>query len=134
MTPRYRCSFRNVNVVPLMPPVDQISPPTRPVELKPAWFACRTGAGRLGGEATHVPAGQPATFNWSTRFVESKNAPPLASPPIAYSVVPNEARPKSARACVNAGPVDQAPVAMSRRIVAVELTPTVGVKPPTTYR
>jgi hypothetical protein len=56
----------------LIPPVDQISPPTRPVELKPAWFACRTGAGRLGGEATQVPPGQPAVFSSSTRLVESK--------------------------------------------------------------
>ena len=119
---------------PLIPPVDQISPPARPVELKPAWFACRTGAGRLGGEATQVPAGQPATSSSSTRSVELKKEPPLASPPIAYSFVPAEARPKSARAGVNAGPLDQVPVVMSRRMVAVELTPTVGVKPPTTYR
>jgi hypothetical protein len=55
-----------------MPPVDQISPPTRPVELPPNEFACRTGAGRLGGEATQVPAGQVAVFNSLTRSVELK--------------------------------------------------------------
>ena len=59
-------------MAPLIPPVDQISPPTRPVELKPDWFACRAGAGRLGGEATQLPAGQVAVFSSSTSAVESK--------------------------------------------------------------
>ena len=44
-------------VFPSIPPVDQISPPTRPVELPPNEFACRAGAGRFGGEATQLPAG-----------------------------------------------------------------------------
>ena len=55
-----------------MPPVDQISPPTRPVELPPNEFACLTGAGRFGGEATHEPAGQVAVFNSLTASVELK--------------------------------------------------------------
>jgi hypothetical protein len=59
-------------VFPLIPPVDQISPPTRPVELKPAWFACRTGAGRLGGEATQLPAGQVDVSSSLTMSVELK--------------------------------------------------------------
>ena len=50
---------QELEVFPLIPPVDQISPPARPVELKPAWFAWRTGAGRLGGEAD-PGAGRPA--------------------------------------------------------------------------
>ena len=57
---------------PLIPPVDQISPPTRPVELKPAWFAWRTGEGRFGGEAAQVPAGQVAVFSSLTASVELK--------------------------------------------------------------
>ena len=55
-----------------MPPVDQISPPARPVELKPAWFAWRGGAGRLGGEAIQLPPGQLAVSSSLTRAVESK--------------------------------------------------------------
>ena len=57
---------------PLIPPVDQISPPTRPVELKPAWFACLTGAGRLGGEATQLPAGHVLVLSSLTASVELK--------------------------------------------------------------
>jgi hypothetical protein len=55
-----------------MPPVDQISPPARPVELPPNEFACLTGAGRFGGEATQVPPGQLAVFSSSTSAVELK--------------------------------------------------------------
>ena len=55
-----------------MPPVDQISPPTRPVELPPNEFACLTGDGRFGGEATHEPAGQVAVFSSLTASVELK--------------------------------------------------------------
>jgi hypothetical protein len=61
-----------VNVFPLMPPVDQISPPTRPVELPPNEFACRTGAGRFGGEATQVPAGHVLVSSSLTASVELK--------------------------------------------------------------
>jgi hypothetical protein len=55
-----------------MPPVDQISPPTRPVELPPNEFACRTGAGRFGGEATHEPPGQVLVSSSLTASVELK--------------------------------------------------------------
>ena len=41
----YTCWFRNWNVAPLMPPVDQTSPPTRPVLKKPASCPWRAGAG-----------------------------------------------------------------------------------------
>ena len=61
-----------MNVFPLIPPVDQISPPTRPVELPPNEFACLTGAGRLGGEAAQLPAGQVAVFSSLTASVELK--------------------------------------------------------------
>ena len=56
----------------MIPPVDQISPPTRPVELPPNEFACRTGAGRLGGEATQLPAGQVLVSSSLTESVELK--------------------------------------------------------------
>jgi hypothetical protein len=65
-----------------IPPVDQISPPTRPVEKKPAWFACRAD-GRLGGEAAQAPAGQVAVFSWSTASDGSNADPPFMSPPSA---------------------------------------------------
>jgi hypothetical protein len=62
-----------VNVLPLSPPVDQISPPARPVELKPAWFAWRVGAVRLSDESTtQLPAGQLA--------VSSSLSAPAAQP------------------------------------------------------
>ena len=119
---------------PLIPPVDHTSPPTRPVEKKPASLPWRT----LGsGSATevHEPLGQALTSSESTAAVESKKPPPFASPPSAYSVLPEAAIASSARPGVNVGPSDQAPVAMSSRIV----TPTFAVgpaelKPPTTYR
>jgi hypothetical protein len=56
----------------LIPPVDQISPPTRPVELPPNEFACLTGAGRFGGEATQLPAGQVDVSSSLTASVELK--------------------------------------------------------------
>jgi hypothetical protein len=56
------------------------------------------------------------------------------SPPIAYSFVPKEARPKSARCGVKAGPEDQVPVVMSSRMVAVEFEFASAPKPPTMYR
>jgi hypothetical protein len=59
-------------VAPLIPPVDQISPPERPVLKKPAWFAWRFGAGRFGGEATHVPPGHELRSSSFTAFVLSK--------------------------------------------------------------
>jgi len=59
-------------VFPLIPPVDQISPPTRPVELPPNEFACLTGDGKFGGEATHEPAGHVAVFSSLTTSVELK--------------------------------------------------------------
>ena len=55
-----------------MPPVDQISPPARPVELPPNEFACLTGAGRFGGEATHDPPGQVLVSSSLTASVELK--------------------------------------------------------------
>ena len=57
---------------PLIPPVDQISPPTRPVELPPNEFAWRTGAGRFGGEATQLPPGQALVSSSFTASVELK--------------------------------------------------------------
>jgi hypothetical protein len=60
--------------------------------------------------------------------------PPLASPPMAKSVVPSEASPKSARAGVKVGPDSQAPVDMFKRIVAVELAAELSPNPPTMYR
>jgi hypothetical protein len=56
----------------LIPPVDQISPPVRAVLKKPAWFACRGGFGRLGGEATQVPDGHELTSSSFTVDTESK--------------------------------------------------------------
>jgi hypothetical protein len=97
-----------------MPPVDHILPS---VDVNPAWLACRLGVGSNGGDAAHAPAGQVLTFNSSTRFVESKKPPPVASPPIAISFPPLYARPKSARAGVKAGPVVHVPVVISRRRV-----------------
>jgi hypothetical protein len=59
-------------VFPLIPPVDQISPPTRPVELPPNEFAWRTGVGRFGGEATQLPAGHALVSSSLTASVELK--------------------------------------------------------------
>ena len=118
----------------MIPPVDQISPPARPVELKPDEFAWRTGAGRLGGESAQLPPGQLAVSSSLTRPVESKKPPPVRSPPIAYSFVPKEASAKSARCGLKAGPLDQVPVVMSRRMVAVELAAGEVPKPPAMYR
>jgi hypothetical protein len=56
----------------LIPPVDQISPPVRLVLLKPAWFACRGGLGRFGGEATQSPAGHALVSSSFTVDTESK--------------------------------------------------------------
>jgi len=82
-------------------------------DVNPASLPCRAGAGRFGVDDAHVPAGHAPTLRLSTSPVESKNAPPVASPPIAYSDPPEYASAKSARAGVNAGPVDHVPVLMS---------------------
>ncbi len=100
----------NWNVWPTIPPVDQILPS---VDVNPAWFACLAGDGRFGGLAAHAPAGHAPTLRLSTSWVESKNAPPVASPPIAYNDPPEYANAKSALAGVNTGPVDQVPAVMS---------------------
>src|SRR6188472_206360 len=97
-----------------MPPVDHILPSE---EVKPAWLAWRLGLGSTGGDAAQLPAGHAETDRVSTRLVESKNPPPVASPPIAYNDPFWYASPKSALAGVNAGPVVQVPVLMSRRRV-----------------
>jgi hypothetical protein len=67
----------------LIPPVDQTSPPTRPVLKKPASCAWRAGAG--SGSATEVqdPLGQPEMSRLSTAVEESKYVLPFVSPPIA---------------------------------------------------
>src|SRR5207247_11400076 len=116
------CSFRNWNVAPLIPPVDHTSPPTRPVEKKPASLPWR-GLGSGRAPEGHEPLGQALTSSESTAVVESKYVPPFASPPRAYSVLPEAASPSSARPDVKVGPSDQVPVAMSSRIV----TPTFAV-------
>jgi hypothetical protein len=56
----------------LIPPVDQISPPTRPVELPPNEFAWRTGDGKFGGDATQLPAGHVDVSSSLTASVELK--------------------------------------------------------------
>src|SRR5476649_1924826 len=60
---RKRCSFKKAKVEPFRPPVLHISPPARPVLKKPAWLPWRI-EGKLGGEATHAPAGQ--ALVWSS--------------------------------------------------------------------
>lgn len=102
----------------LIPPVDQIFPALE----NPAWLACLADGNR-GGDADHVPAGHALTFNSSTNVVELKYPPPVASPPIAKSLLDalSYASPKSALCGVNTGPVDHVPAAMSSLYVPVLL-------------
>jgi hypothetical protein len=58
--------------------------------------------------------------------VLSKYEPPVLSPPIAYSLLPSYASPKSALAGVNAGPVSHEFVAMLKRSVVVEFASGLG--------
>ena len=130
----YTWSLKNWNVAPLIPPVDHTSPPTRPVVKDPR-LAWRGGLGSGSAAEVHVPLGQPEMSRLSTAVVESKNPPPLVSPPIAYSVLPEFAIARSDRAGVNVGPVDHVPVDMSSRIVVLRFVPGLAApQPPTMYR
>jgi hypothetical protein len=101
---RNRFSLMNVqHVGPNRPPVLQMDAGPK----KPAWLACLP-VGSAGVDTTHVPAGHVPTGSSSTSVEESKNPPPVVSPPIAYNLprLGSYAKPMSARAMVQAGPVE----------------------------
>jgi hypothetical protein len=73
--------------------------------------------------------------NSSTSVDESKNPPPVGSPPIAYNlpVLGSYAKPMSARCMVQVGPVEKAMLAKSSRMLVVLLASGAAICRPTFF-